>query len=116
MTAWDIHVAEVQQVLRGAEDSAAEYDAHVTRVDGALGELLMALPRSPHVVKRVGEFAEEVVFAHLREILGDTAAALDGTSAALAAYQDGDLQMAQRAQYESARIAVPRAPGMSSAR
>ncbi|MGB3684990.1 MAG: DUF6507 family protein [Ornithinimicrobium sp.] len=111
MTAWDIHVAEVHQVLLNAGHSAAEYDAHVARVEESVGELLMALPSSPHVSMRVDEFAQEVVLPHLRAIIGDTTAALEGTMLALHAYQEGDELMARRAQYEAAAMTPLRVPG-----
>lgn len=116
MTAWDIHVAEVHQVLRNAGDSAAEYEPHVARVEESVSELLMALPSSPHVFKRVDEFAQEVVLPHLRAIIGETSAALEGTMLALTAYQEGDELMARRAQHGAAQMTPPRAPGAASAR
>lgn len=116
MTAWDIHVAEVHQVLLDAGASASEYEMHAARIEQSVTELLMTLPSSPLVAQRVDELCEEVILPHLRAIMSDTSAALDGTKLALSAYQDGDELMAQRAQHEASTLTTPQAPGLWRAR
>ncbi len=103
MTAWDIHVAEVREVLLKAGQRAAEYDAHHARVEQSVAEVLMALPSSPHVSRRVEQFNQEVLLPHLRAIVSDTSAALEGTKLALTAYEDGDELMARRTRDEAAK-------------
>ncbi len=111
MTAWDIHLAEAHQVLRNASASADDYATDEVKVTESLGELVMALPNSPHVTMRLGEFAEEVIYPHLQKIFDDTAAALEGTGMALMAYEEGDLQMTRNAQSVAAQAPRPDAPG-----
>lgn len=115
MTTWDIHLAEAQHVVRNASASAEDYVSDQARVEQSLGDLAMALPRSPHVAMRLGQFADEVIYPLLQAIFDDTAAALAGTTDALSAYHEGDLEMASRAQSAAARVVrpdVPGAPGM----
>lgn len=115
MTTWDIHVAEVDQVLRNASASAEDYLADEAAVSASLAQLATALPSSPHVAMRVVEFADEVIHPHLRAIFEDTAAALEGTTQALNAYQTGDLEMARRAHYLASSTTQPDAPGARGA-
>lgn len=111
MTTWDIHVDEVDQVLRNASAHAEDYLADEAAVTASLGELAMALPNSPLVAMRVTEFADEVIYPHLRAIFEDTAGALEGTTEALHAYQEGDLEMARRAHHVASATRRPDAPG-----
>ncbi|MGB5950936.1 MAG: DUF6507 family protein [Ornithinimicrobium sp.] len=116
MTTWDIQVAEIHQMLLTAGDSAAEYERHLGQLEEAVSELLIALPSSPHVFTRVDEFAQEVLHTHLRSIISQTSNALEGTMAALSAYQEADERMAHRANHEAAQMKPPLPPGAISAR
>lgn len=114
MTAWDIHLAEAHHVLQNASASAEDYATDEAKVTESLGQLAMALPNSPHVSMRLGEFADEVIYPHLQKIFDDTSAAFEGTSMALIAYEEGDTQMVRNAQLVAAqapRPDAPRAPG-----
>lgn len=114
MTAWDIHVAEARHVLQNASASAEDYFTDETKITESLGELAMALAQSPQVTMRLGEFAEEVIYPHLKKIFDDTSVALEGTNMALIAYEEGDIQMARNAQLvatQAPRPDTPRAPG-----
>lgn len=107
MATWDIQAAEVQRVLRSAATSAEDYATDETRVNNAFVDLATALPNSPHVLQRLGEFAEGVVYPHLETIFADTTSALEGTTAALIAYQEGDLEMARQGQATAAGALFP---------
>ncbi len=107
MATWDIHTADVERVLRNAGTSAEDYITDEIRVNDAFVELAAALPGSPHVLVCLGQFAEEVVYPHLETIFADTTSALEGTTDALIAYQQGDLEMAQEAQATAAGASLP---------
>lgn len=107
MATWDIHTADVQRVLRNAGTSAEDYITDERRVNDAFVELAAALPGSPHVLRCLGDFAGDVVYPHLKAIFADTTSALEGTTAALIAYQEGDLEMARQGQATAAGASLP---------
>ncbi len=97
----------MERVLRNAGTSAEDYLIDETRVNDAFVELAAALPSSPHVLMRLGQFAEEVVYPHLETIFADTTAALEGTTDALIAYQEGDLEMARQGRVTATGASFP---------
>lgn len=107
MTTWDIQTADVERVLRAAATSAQDYSTDEAQVNDAFVELAAALTGSPHVLMRLGECADEVVYPQLESIFANTTSALEGTTAALIAYQEGDLEMARRAQTTTAGAVLP---------
>lgn len=107
MATWDIHTAEVERVLRNAGASAEDYIADEMRVNEAFVELGAALGGSPHVLKCLGELAEAVVYPHLKTIFANTTSALEGTTSALIAYQEGDLEMARQGRATAAGASFP---------
>ena len=107
MATWDIRPADVERVVRTASASAQDYITDERRVNDAFVELAAALPGSPHVLQRLSAFAEEVVYPHLKVIFTDTTSALEGTTAALIAYQEGDLEMARQGQTIAAGAPFP---------
>lgn len=107
MATWDIDSADVERVLRTASASAEDYITDEERINDAFVELAGALPGSPHVLKCLEDLAEDVVYPHLKAIVAATTSALEGTTAALIAYQEGDQEMARQGQVTAAGASLP---------
>lgn len=115
MTTWDIDVPGAGRVIQRAADTAAAYEADLGGVDAATEAAVSALPHSPLVVQRLGEFVQEAAQPHLERIVGHTHSALQGTTDAVSFYVAGDQEMAARAQCNAALASYPTdTPGVAA--
>ncbi len=113
MAQWDIQAPATGRLLAGASEQAQGYETDIGSVTSALEATGVALVNSPLAMSRVAEFAESVATPHLNKVVGHTASALQGTSAAVSAYMAGDTEMAAEAQRNASMATYPQdVPGV----